>query len=73
MNLTTVTGVTEAITKLLSEKPKDKPSPQMLAALDAVVGLVEKKYSNNASVTDAMQKVRTTFNLKPEADSLNGG
>lgn len=75
MNLTTVAGVTEAITKLIAQPPKDKPSPQMLTALSAVVKLVEGRYSSNASVTEAMKKIRAAYNLKPEADSqsINGG
>lgn len=68
MNLTTVAGVTEAITKLLSNPPKDKPNSQMLEALDSVVALVEKRYKDNVSVADAMQKVRTAYNLQPKAE-----
>lgn len=84
MNLTSIEGVTEALNKMLAEKPDGKEMPPLLREVySAVVHMVEVQYRDYPPVMDAMQKIRTAYKLKPtkrkaeppppEPDSLNGG
>lgn len=76
MKLATVADVTEAISKLLAEPRKEKPSKLMLEALDAVVSQIESRSRGSETINQAMTKVREACGIaKPteKADSLNGG
>ncbi len=63
MALNTTEGVTAAITKLLGSKQIEQTSPAALAALEAVVSLIESRSTGNPKVTEAMRKVRDAYGL----------
>ncbi|MFN7323069.1 MAG: hypothetical protein ACK5SP_02230 [bacterium] len=69
MKLTNIAEVTEAITGLLSEPRKDKPSKLMLSALEAVIEQVESKARGSEDTLKAMTKVREAYGIPKTNDS----
>lgn len=66
IRLNTITGITEAIEKMVGQQPKgDKPSPVMLTVFEAVIEQIEQYGGFDAGISRAMQKVRQQLGLKP--------
>ena len=66
IRLNTIAGITEAIEKMVGQKPTgDKPSPTMLAVFEGVIEQIEQYGGFDAGISRAMTRVRQQLGLKP--------
>ena len=78
--LSTIDGITAAVTRLLTQPKDASTSPAMLAALDAVLTQIEKNSKGRQGIEQMVAQCRAAYQLKPKAkakeqtneDSNNG-